>query len=671
MGSKHGRRITSGWLIAGSILLTGATAAASGTIAAAQPRFSSRNAPILHVQGGNFRDLNRNGRLDRYENWRISPAGRAADLVARMTLPEKAGLMVVPVLGANAPLGQTATGYDTADVRSLVIAKHVSAFSAMTTMSIGDLATSANALQEETERTRLGIPAMIATDPRHGYRKTFGASVSTGGFSQWPDFTGLGAIGDPALAKRYGEIVRRDYRAVGFTLALSPQADLATEPRWARINGTFGEDPPAVASLVAAYISGVQGSPNGVTTAGVASIVKHWVGYGAAEEGLDSHNYYGRFSALTEPDLAAHLKPFQAAFGVHVSGVMPAYSILHRLAVNGRKVEPVGSGFSNVLVRDLLRGTYRFDGVVLSDWAITADCSNLCRNGYPQGKRPGVESISTAWGVEALSRPQRFARTIMAGVDQIGGEADPTPIVQAVDQQLIPMQRIDEAVTRILVQRFELGLFEDPFVDVEAAKRSVGTVADMATGRRAQAQSVVPLQDSSRIDLVPGRTRLYVAGMDAAAAQAAGFTVVQRMEDADVVLVRLAAPSESLHPGYFFGSMQHEGSLAFPMDSADLAKVREAAGKKPTIVDVYLDRPAILTPLKELGVTLFASFGTSDTALLDVLTGREQALGRLPFELPASMAAVEEQDPGKPADSVDPLYPLHYHDVEPRRSNRK
>lgn len=665
MNGKRLPRLVSGSVTLASLILAGAAPAVGASGAVSKPALSSRSAPIIHVNGSDFRDLNRNGRLDRYEDWRLPANDRAVDLVSRMTLAEKAGLMVIPVIGANAPFGQPATGYDMAGVHDFVSVKHASAFSVMTTMSVGDLAASANALQEETEHTRLGIPALIATDPRHGYQKTTGASVGTGGFSQWPDFTGFGAIGDPALVSQYGEIVRRDYRAVGFTLALSPQADLATEPRWARINGTFGEDPTVVAPLVAAYIAGVQGGANGVTASGVASIVKHWVGYGAAKNGLDSHNYYGRFSGLREKDLAAHLKPFQAAFDVHVSGVMPAYSIFADLAVNGRNVEPVGAGFSNVLVRDLLRGTYKFRGVVLSDWAITADCSDLCRNGYPKGQRPGVESISTAWGVETLSRPKRFARTILAGVDQIGGEPDPSPIMQAVEQGLIPIKRIDEAVTRILVQRFELGLFENPFVDVGAAKRLVGTAVDMAAGRRAQAQSFVRLQEPSRISLIPGRTRLYVSGMDANAARAAGFTVVPRIDDADVALVRIAAPYESLHPGYFFGGIQHEGSLAFPAESKDLTEVRAAAAKKPTIVDVYLDRPAILTPFKPLGVTLFASFGASDEAFLDVLTGREQALGKLPFELPVSMAAVEAQDPGSIADSINPLYPLHYQDSKP------
>ncbi|MEG3175399.1 glycoside hydrolase family 3 N-terminal domain-containing protein [Sphingomonas sp. RB3P16] len=643
-----------------------------------QPKLSSQGVPLLQVDGRSFRDLDRNGRLHPYEDWRLAPSVRAADLVTRMTLAEKAGLMVIPVLAGNAPFGQISTGYDMLAAHAFVTAKHVSAFSAMTAMSIHDLAESANALQRETEASRLGIPALIVTDPRHGFQKTFGASVGTGGFSQWPDFTGLGALGDPAVVREYGDIVRRDYRAVGFALALSPQADLATEPRWPRINGTFGEDPATASAMVAAYITGVQGSASGVTKDGVASVVKHWVGYGAQRDGLDSHNYYGRFSALKPSELATHVRPFEAAFAVHVSGVMPAYSIFSDLKIGGRPAGAFGAGFSDVMIDGLLRLQHRFDGVVLSDWAITADCAALCHDGYPAGQRPGVESISTAWGVERLTRPQRFAKTILAGVDQIGGEPDPAPIVAAVEQGLVPVRRIDTAVTRILIQRFELGLFERPFVDVADAERIAGAPASHVAGRRAQARSMVMLEDRSPVRLIPGRTRLFLRGMEANAARTAGFEVVSRIEDADVAVIRLAAPYQTLHPGYFFGSMQHEGSLAFPADSADLATVRAAASKKPTIVDVYLDRPAILAPLGDLGVTLFASFGTSDAALLDVLSGKVRAEGRLPFELPSSMAAVETQDPGRPADSRAPLYPLHYRwrgvparGVAPADRNRK
>lgn len=635
-----------------------------GTVADAQvrqkqPELSSQSVPVITVDGLRFRDLNRSGTLDPYEDWRLSAQQRATDLVGRMNLSEKAGLMIVPVLGANAPFGQNATGYDMGAARGFIQQKSVTAFSSMTAMSIRELAVSANALQAEVERSRLGIPALIVTDPRHAYQKTFGMSVGTGGFSQWPDFTGLAAIGDPDLVRQYGNVVRQDYRLVGFGEAISPQADLATEPRWPRINATFGEDPSTVAPMVAAYIKGVQGSDEGVTSSGVATVVKHWVGYGAAKDGLDSHNFYGRFADIKSDALAMHLKPFEAAFDANTSALMPAYSIFKELSVAGKPVEPVGAGFSNVLIKDLLRGKYGYKGVVLSDWAITADCNALCRNGYPAGQRPSWESISMAWGVESLTRPQRFARTIMAGVDQIGGEPESQPIIDAVQQGLVPAGRIDEAVKRILFQRFSLGLFERPFIDVEAAAREAGTPSQHAAGRLAQARAMVVLEERQALPLAKG-SKLFLRNVDPASARAAGYDVVNTIEAADVAVVRVAAPYETLHPNFFFGSMQHEGSLAFPDDSADLKAIRDLSGKKPVIVDVYLDRPAILTPLRNQVAMLLADFGASDEALFDVLSGRVASVGRLPFELPSSMAAVLKQKSGLPHDSVKPLYPIHY-----------
>ncbi|MEO7656528.1 MAG: glycoside hydrolase family 3 N-terminal domain-containing protein [Sphingomicrobium sp.] len=578
-----------------------------------------------------------------------------------MTVAEKAGIMILPVLVGNAPFGKRATGYDAASLQDLVRTKHASAFSLMGEMTVSDLAKGANTIQAEIENTRLGIPALLATDPRHGYQKTFAMSVGNGGFSQWPDPTGFGAIGDPALVRSFAELVRRDYRAVGFGLALSPQADLATEPRWPRVSGTFGEDSATVAPLVAAYVEGLQGSASGVIADGIAATVKHWVGYGAAaNHGLDSHNFYGRFAALQSQDLANHLKPFEAAFKVNVSSVMPAYSIFRGLSVGGKPVEPVGAGFSRVLIDNLLRKKYGFNGVVLSDWGISADCIESCRNGSASTKSPGFESISMAWGVQNLTRPQRFAKSINAGVDQLGGEPDTLPLIAAVRYGLISQKRLDAAVIRILIQRFDLGLFENPFVDVGLAQSQVGRTADIAAGRAAQAKAMVILEVRDKLHLIPGRTRLYLKGMDAAAARAAGFEVADDPAKADVAVIRLSAPYQRLHPNYFFGSIQHEGSLAFPLDDKDIADVRALSAHMPTVVDIYLDRPAILTPLKGSSAMLLVDFGASDAVLFDVLTHRLEAVGRLPFELPRSMKAVDAQDPSKPADSKDPLYPLHY-----------
>jgi len=623
-----------------------------------QVTISSRSIPTIEVNGMRFRDLNRNGSLERYEDWRLSPKERASDLVGRMTLAEKAGQMVVANAFTDAPFGQLATGYAMGVVRGVNNGGHVTNFNSMLVLGAADLARAHNGIQALMEEGRLGIPAVMATDPRHHFQHTVGASVAAGDFSQWPEPLGLAAICDAELVERFGDIVRRDYRAVGFQMLLGPQADISTEPRWPRNNGTLGEDAARAGELVAAYVRGAQGSPAGVATNGLATVVKHFAGYGAGEDGWDAHNRYGRFASMDEESFPLHLKPFEMAFTANPAAVMPSYAVIRGLTVDGKAVEEVGAAYSKVMITDLLRKRYRFDGVVLSDWAITEDCGDICMNGWPEGKRPTFEGMSTAWGVEELSKPERFAKAINAGVDQFGGVMDPKPIVEVVNQGLVSEAQIDSAVYRILKQTFSLGLFENPFVDEDAAAQTVGTKADKDAARQAQARAMVWLE--RRMPAGLAGKRVFLRGASADAARAAGLVVVDRPEDAEVAIIRTAAPFELLHPNYFFGSIQHEGSLAFPQDHPDLVAFRALSATLPVIVDVYLDRPAILTPFKDKAAMLIGSFGASDEALFDVLTAKAKAEGVLPFELPSSMAAVAAQRPHKPADSVDPLYPLHY-----------
>jgi beta-glucosidase len=295
------------------ILLAGAADVAR---AQAQPRLGTRGAPIVERDGLRFRDLNRSGALDPYEDWRLPAAARARDLVARMTLDEKAGTMMHGTARAAGPMGMAGVGtrYDSAANRALVDGAKVTSMITRLGGEPAALAAEHNALQEIAERTRLGIPVTVSTDPRHHFQYVLGASVTAGQFSQWPEPLGLAALGDPALVRRFGDVARQEYRAVGIHMALSPQADLATEPRWGRINGTFGEDAALAGRLVRAYVEGFQHGAAGVDTAGVATIVKHWVGYGAAKDGWDSHNAYGRRATFPGGDLATHVQPFLGAF---------------------------------------------------------------------------------------------------------------------------------------------------------------------------------------------------------------------------------------------------------------------------------------------------------------------------------------------------------------------
>ena len=337
--------------------------------------------------------------------------------------------------------------YDVDAARAMILDRHVTSMITRMAVKPVEFAAENNRLQEIAASGRLGIPVMISTDPRSHFQVTAGASVTTTGFSQWPETLGLSAIDDPLLTRTFAAMVRDEYRAVGITMALSPQADLGSEPRWSRLNGTFGEDPARVSAQVKAYVQGMQGADAGLSTAGVATVVKHWVGYGAAIDGYDGHNYYGRFTDFSKGGFDRHVAAFQGAFEAGATGIMPTYTIQKGLVLNGKAVEPVGGGYSRELLTDLLRGTHRFQGLVLSDWAITYDCNESCRTGNPP---QGPKDIAMPWGVEDLTKPQRFAKGMLAGIDQFGGVDDLSALREAVEQKLSPEARLDEAVGRVL-----------------------------------------------------------------------------------------------------------------------------------------------------------------------------------------------------------------------------
>jgi glucose dehydrogenase/beta-glucosidase-like glycosyl hydrolase len=527
------------------------------------------------------------------------------------------------------------------------------------------LAAENNKLQEIAEGARLGVPLTISTDPRNHFQYVLGASVQSGGFSKWPEALGLAAIGDPRLVRRFADIARQEYRAVGIEETLSPQADLATEPRWSRINGTFGEDADLTSKLVRAYVEGFQHGAAGVDSVGVLAVVKHWVGYGAQKNGYDSHSSYGRWATFPDDNLQTHIKPFLGAFAAHVAGVMPTYSILEGATVNGRRLEQVGAGFNRQLLSDLLRRRYGFDGIILTDWAVTNDCSEICRNGFPAGQRPTFAGVAMPWGVEDLSKVDRFSKAVNAGVDQFGGTEEAQFLVDAVRAGKITASRIDESVRRIAALKFRQGLFENPYVDTAAVTRTVGKPEFQAEATAAQRRSLVLLENKKNIlPLVARGKRVYLHHIDPQVAARYGFTVVPDVSSADIAIVRTDAPFQTLHPSYMFGSMQHEGRLDFQTGDKELEEINRIAAAVPTIVTVYLDRPAILTSLKERTSALLANFGVSDAALLDVLTGVANPEGRLPFELPSSMEEVEAQRSDMPHDTAHPLYPigfgLHY-----------
>jgi len=624
-----------GGFFAATALLSGSASAAPP----AQPTISSRQIPVIAVDGLKFRDLNRNGQLDPYEDWRLSPEERATDLVSRMSLAEKAGTMM------HGGLHVTEGDYDVNHARNLMLNKHISSTMKVLAVDPSEMASKHNAMQEIAEMGRLGIPLTISADP-FSHLKARGSGAAPG-ISSWPEPLGFGAIGDAEVARQFGKIARGEYRAMGIHMTLSPMADLATEPRWGRIFETFGEDPKQVRKLVRAYIEGFQGSPSGLTRDGVISVVKHWAGYGAAaEKGFDAHNDYGRWSAYPGGAFEQHLVPYEGAFEVNVSAVMPTYAILRDLIHEGHQMEAAGGAFNRYLITDLLRGRYGFKGIVLSDWRITGEM---------------------AWGMQDAPELDRYVKAVQAGIDQFGGTDEPKYLIEAVEHGLLPESRLDEAAHRILVLKFQIGLFESPFVSPERAKAVASTPASHAAALDAQRRSLVLLKnENARLPLQrqgphnPPQ-RVYLLGISPDAAEAKGLTVVPDFAQADLAIVRLKTPRELLHPDTFWGRLYAEGNLALAPGQPDFdAVVSLAANGLPVIATVNLERPAVLTALLPHVKGLFADFGITDSALLDVILGEAKPEGRLPFELPSSMAAVEAQKPDLSHDSENPLFPIRF-----------
>ena len=511
----------------------------SSTFAAArvsaQPVLGRRSVPILAVDGLQFKDLNRNGTLDVYEDWRLSPELRAKDLLSHMTLEEKAGLMMHGTLVEQN--GATHGNYDLPKMEELILTRHVSSFITRLSTESSHLAEQNNLIQEIAERDHLGIPVTISSDPRNHFQEIQGASAGRGAFSQWPETLGLGALHDPATIRRFADIARQEYLAVGINEALSPQADLATEPRWPRINGTFGEDASLVSESAAAYIEGFQNGRTGLHPGSVIAVVKHWVGYGAQVDGLDSHNSYGRFASYPGKNFAYHVSAFDGAFAANVAAVMPTYSILQGVTVDGQSVEPLGANFSHVLITDLLRRDHHFNGVVLTDWAVTQDCLDTCLTGTPPGTPPSWKNFGTDWGVDQLSKEDRFALAIKAGVDQFGGTEESQWVIAAVKSGKVSEARVDESVSRILKQKFGQGLFEDPYVNAVAADKIVGNAEFQQAANAAQRHSLVLLQNKN--NLLPLRAsvkRVYLVNIDLKVAARYGFEVVSSPEMADIAI---------------------------------------------------------------------------------------------------------------------------------------
>jgi len=571
-----------------------------------------------------------------------SPAERADDLLGRLNLQDKAGLlfhdmaMVSEVAALDTPWYRGRPS-----IRSTVEDLKVRHFNIMGPLGpLPEYVAWFNELQRTAMASGPGIPISFSTDPRHAFTNNVGTSHAAEAFSAWPESLGLAALRDGDVVRRFADAVRIEYRAAGIVTALHPQIDLATEPRWSRAGMTFGEDADLTSQMVRAYLAGLHGD-GAFGTQSVSSVVKHFPGGGPQLDGEDPHFPYGKEQVYPSGAFDLHLQPFIAAIAAGARQMMPYYGM-----PVGTEYPEVAFGFNGPLITGLLREQLGFDGIVLSDWGLLTDAVIM-----------GQYVPAHDWGLTDQTPSSRAALALDAGIDQFGGEYDATLVVDLVESGRISEERLDRSARRLLAEKFALGLFEDPFIDADRLAAVLADGERSRAGLRAQSEALVPLTGGRTLLGTEGVERecprLLWRAMDGTRpADQDGVTFVDDAADADLVVLRLAAPYEERPGG--FEKLFHAGSLEFPPSVVD--EVRAAASGSRLLLVVALDRAAVLTPLVELPDALWVDFGASDQAVLDAVLDRVVPRGKLPFDLPRSDAAVAASPTDAPFATESPLF---------------
>ena len=688
---------------------------------------------LLTVKGFAFKDLNKNGKLDIYEDWRLAAEERAIDLASKMSIEQIAGLMLysahqsVPSGSGRGPFGGATYGgkpfgesgakaSDLTDQQIKFLTEDNLRHVLITTVESPEVAAVwNNNVQALCEGIGLGIPANNSSDPRHRAVTTAEYNVgSAGQISMWPGSLGLAATFDPAVVKKFGEIASQEYRALGISTALSPQIDLATEPRWSRFSGTFGECPQLAADMARAYVDGFQTSSgdkaiaNGWGYTSVNAMVKHWPGGGPEEGGRDAHFSYGKYAVYPGNNLADNLIPFtEGGFKLDgptgmASAVMPYYTISY--GIDNVNNENVGNSYNKYIITDLLRGKYNYDGVVCTDWGVTKDYTAV--DGFG----------TTSWGVENLTEVERHYKLIMAGVDQFGGNNAAGPVVEAYKMGVkehgeeFMRNRMEQSAVRLLKNIFRVGLFENSYLDPEETRALTGNPEFMKAGYDAQVKSVVLLKNKGKVLPVEKNKAVFIPkrkipagrnffGMETPASESYPvnielvkkyFNVTDNPAEADFALVIIDSPNGGTGydradankggNGYVPISLQYKPYKALyardpsiaggdPLEKftnrtfrnksvktfneSDLNMVldtRKAMKNKPVIVSVNVSKPMVFSEFEKDVNAILATFEIQDQAILDILTGVYEPSGLLPMQMPADMKIVELQKEDVPFD---------------------
>lgn len=628
-------------------MLTGISFAEGETYT--QPTLNPHSKSVLEVDGYQFIDLNGNGELDVYEDWRQDAETRAADLVSQMTVREKIAQMQHPTYlpradGKIAPyLKEYCSEYG---IGMLLIRELNSVEAAATTM---------NTIQEYAESSRLGVPVLVSMDSVHGLSYVSGATVT-------PHNLALAATRDEALVTKLAEIARDEHLAVGVRMTLSPEADIASEPRWGRVMETFGEDPDLVTQMVTAQVVAFQNGRDGLNTGSIVACMKHFPGAGPQMEGKDTSPIIS-----SEETLQIHLKPYYAALEVNVASIMPYYSVPLALDMENSAIG------SKATLQDLLRDEMGFTGIIQTDWGMIWAIQ---------------EALGTMTGEEVSDEEAILIGVTQSRVDGIGGES-----IRLIDlmEEYTQEGKIDEAIltaaaTRIVKVKFEMGMFENPYCDVDYAVSFVGNEENQKVNLQAAREAMTLLKNDGALPLNPdAKQTILVCGprafdtdslvggwssaqdgmtiADAVAAYAGeNTTVLTEKEDvevikelaqqADVIIVSIGEPSYQHDPVWGYDTLEIVQSQQEILEAA-------VASGKTVITVVTGGRPYILTWCDENTNAILEAYypgAKGGIAIAETLYGMNNPTGKTPMQFPRNMESVNAQEGDVSFDLENPLY---------------
>ena len=623
-----------------------------------QVKIVAKVKPVLRVNGLYFKDLNNNGVLDKYEDWRLTSEERAKDLVSKMTLEEKAGMMVINTgytkkIGSDdySQLNEESSSSDekiylnylgnTETIKELNIRHLITRED--TTQPIA-IAVWNNSLNKLAESTRLGIPVLLTSNEKNNSSSIIWADYKGYAYTLYPSPLGIASAfmgeekryGESDIVKNYAKTVKQEFMASGIRKGYMYSVDIMTDPRWSRNYETFGENPETVSKIATILIKELQGE-DGLNSNGIALTVKHFPGSGARINGQDAHFEEGRYSLYyTENSLSNyHLKTFQTSVDYKVSSIMPYYSQpdpnSSKQEFNGKEIEMNGSSYTynEEFLTKILRDSMGFDGYINTDSGV-------------------IDWIY--WGEEEKTEVEKTAKAINSGVDLISDTYHVEWIIDAVKQNLVTEERIDEAVTRILKEMFDLGLFENPYVDLDESKQNVTTNESIEDAYSVHQKSVVLLKNIDNTLPIKKNAKVYIKEygttgriiQDALATRKYDIEVVKDYKDADYMITYIS--------GLLLDNNVYELDLKDVMknDYDDWVQIgneiKANGGKRITIIN--FDTAYLLNGIEENSDVLLGSFGTYSCAILDNIVGNFKSVGVLPFTIPSSSEVIKIDENG-------------------------